>query len=64
MRPTVLKLLRQESVSRAQWQDLFWAVHNVCLWDEKGPPKVHQALREDILTFINHAQMVILFQND
>ena len=24
MRPTVLKLLRQEHVSRAEWQDLFW----------------------------------------
>ncbi len=24
MRPTVLKLLRQETVTRAEWQDLFW----------------------------------------
>jgi len=24
MRPTVLKLLHQEPVSRNEWQDLFW----------------------------------------
>ena len=58
MRPTVLKLLRQECVSRAEWQDLFWAVHKVCLWDEKGPPKVQKALQDDILDFISHAQAV------
>ncbi|MPC51767.1 Cullin-5 [Portunus trituberculatus] len=58
MRPTVLKLLRQECVSRSEWQDLFWAVHKVCLWDEKGPPKVQKALQDDILDFISHAQAV------
>lgn len=26
MRPTVLKLLHQEPVSRTEWQDLFWYV--------------------------------------
>ena len=31
---------------RAEWHDLFWLVHSVCLWDEKGPPKVYGALRE------------------
>ena len=35
MRPTILKLLRQEAVSRAEWHDLFWLVHSVCLWDDK-----------------------------
>jgi len=60
MRPTVLKLLRQEHVSRAEWQDLFWSVHSVCLWDDKGPTKVHQALQEDILSFIKQAQARVL----
>lgn len=46
MRPTLLKLLRQLGVSRSEWQDLFWLVHSVCLWDEKGAPKVYAALRE------------------
>ena len=35
MRPTILKLLRQEAVSRSEWHDLFWLVHSVCLWDDK-----------------------------
>ena len=60
MRPTILKLLRQETVTREQWQDLFWLVHSVCLWDEKGPPKVYAALRDDILEFIKQAQERVL----
>lgn len=60
MRPTILKLLRQEAVTRAEWHDLFWLVHSVCLWDDKGPPKVYGALREDILEFIKQAQERVL----
>lgn len=33
-------------------------VHAVCLWDDKGPAKIHQALKEDILDFIKQAQTV------
>ena len=58
MRPTALKLLRQEPVTKAEWQDLFSAVHSVCLWDDKGPHKMYQSLQEDILEFIKHAQSV------
>lgn len=58
MRPTVLKLLRQENVTREEWQDLFWSVHKVFLWDDKGPTKVHRALEEDIYRFITQAQEV------
>ena len=35
-------------------------VHAVCLWDDKGPAKIHQALKEDILDFIKQAQAVRL----
>ncbi|MED6285316.1 Cullin-5 [Characodon lateralis] len=56
MRPIILKLLRQESVTKQQWFDLFSDVHAVCLWDDKGPAKIHQALKEDILDFIKQAQ--------
>ncbi|XP_002737439.1 cullin-5-like [Saccoglossus kowalevskii] len=64
MRPTVLKLLRQEPVTRAEWQDLFWDVHSVCLWDDKGPGKVHKALQSDILDFINQAQGRVMSHQD
>lgn len=33
-------------------------VHAVCLWDDKGPAKIHQALKEDILDFIKQTQVV------
>jgi len=35
-------------------------VHSVCLWDERGAPKVHQHLQEDILDFIKQAQVRVL----
>ncbi|XP_014663388.1 PREDICTED: cullin-5-like isoform X2 [Priapulus caudatus] len=61
MRPCVLKLLRQDSVSRSEWQELFMNVHLVCLWDDRnGPPRVHEALRTDILDFIEQAQKRVL----
>lgn len=58
MRPVVLKLLQQESVSHNEWQDLFYAVHLVCLWDENAPLKMKHALKTDIMEFINNAQRV------
>uniref|UniRef100_A0A4W4DXD7 Cullin-5 n=1 Tax=Electrophorus electricus TaxID=8005 RepID=A0A4W4DXD7_ELEEL len=64
MRPIVLKLLRQESVTKQQWFDLFSDVHAVCLWDDKGPAKIHQALKEDILDFIKQAQARVLSHQD
>lgn len=60
MRPIVLKLLNQEPVSHSEWQELFYAVHSVCLWDEKGPTKIHDCLQEDIVAFIKQAQSRVL----
>ncbi|XP_054000484.1 cullin-5 isoform X1 [Hylaeus anthracinus] len=60
MRPIILKLLKQETVTQAEWQDLFYSVHLVCLWDEKGPPKLRDALKEDIMDFIKQAQQRVL----
>jgi len=57
MRPIILKLLKQEPVTQGEWQDLFYSVH-VCLWDDKGPPKLRDALQEDIMDFIKQAQLV------
>ena len=57
MRPIILKLLSQETVTQAEWQDLFYSVHQVCL-DEKGPPKLRESLREHIMEFIKQAQKV------
>lgn len=59
MRPIILKLLKQEPVTQAEWQDLFYSVH-VCLWDDKGPPKLRDALKDDIMDFIQQAQQRVL----
>lgn len=57
MHPIILSLLKQEPVTQAEWQDLFYSVHQVCL-DEIGPPKLRDALKEDIMEFIKQAQQV------
>lgn len=57
MEPTVLKLLKQEPVTRGEWQDLFWEVHTVCLWDtDKGSTKLRDALEKDIKEFIKQTE--------
>ncbi|CAG2053896.1 unnamed protein product [Timema podura] len=60
MRPIILKLLQQEPVTQTEWQELFYSVHLVCLWDEKGPPKVKEALKDDIMDFIKQAQQAYI----
>ncbi|XP_021942735.1 cullin-5 isoform X2 [Zootermopsis nevadensis] len=60
MRPIILKLLQQEPVTQTEWQELFYSVHLVCLWDEKGPPKVKDSLKDDIMDFIKKAQQRVL----
>lgn len=60
MRPIILKLLKQEPVTQAEWQDLFYSVHLVCLWDDKGAVKLRDALKENIMDFIKQAQQVRL----
>ncbi|OXU18518.1 hypothetical protein TSAR_014513 [Trichomalopsis sarcophagae] len=59
MRPIILKLLKQEPVTQGEWQDLFYSVHQVCL-DEKGPPKLRDSLKEDIMDFIKQAQRRVM----
>ncbi|XP_015515135.1 cullin-5 [Neodiprion pinetum] len=60
MRPVILKLLKQEAVTQGEWQDLFYSVHLVCLWDDKGPPKLRDTLKVDIMDFIQQAQQRVL----
>lgn len=64
MRPIVLKLLKQESVTHPEWQDLFYDVHLICLWDDKGPIKLRDNLHEDIVQFIKQAQVRVLAQRE
>lgn len=53
MRETVLKVLKQESFSQSEWQELFYCVYLVCLWDEKGAAKIYDCLQKDIVAFID-----------
>lgn len=65
MRPIVLKVLKQEPVSQSEWQDLFYGVHLICLWDEKAAVKIYDCLQEDIVAFIdvNFVVFVHLFNS-
>lgn len=64
LRPTVLKLLRQESVSKSEWHDLFYGVHLICLWVDKGGSKIYESLSEDISAYIKQAQINIMAQRE
>lgn len=64
MRTIVLKLLHQESVSHVEWQDLFYSVHMVCLWDDKGSSKIKETLKESISDYIFRAQKRVLSHED
>lgn len=65
MRPVILKLLSQESVTRDEWQTLFWDVYSMCLWDEEfGVEKVHEALKEIITNFIIAAKVKVKLHSD
>lgn len=64
LRPTVLKMLKQEPVSQSEWQDLFYGVHLICLWDEKGAAKIYDCLQDDILAFIKQAQVTVMAQRE
>ncbi|KAJ8679156.1 hypothetical protein QAD02_014943 [Eretmocerus hayati] len=60
MRPIILKLLKQEPVTQAEWQDLFYSVHQGCLDENQGPIKLRDALKEDIMDFIKQAQQRVM----
>lgn len=47
-----------------EWQELFYGVHLICLWDEKGATKIYDSLQEDIVTFIKQAQARVLAQRE
>lgn len=64
MEPVILKLLQQEPVSQGEWQDLFYDVHSICMWDDKGPIKIFDRLQDDILLFIKHAQSRVLAERE
>jgi cullin-5 len=60
MKPTTLKLLHQQPVSKMEWQNLFWDVHHVCSWDDSGSKKLFDALQRLILSFISECQQRVL----
>lgn len=64
MEPVILKLLQQEPVSQSEWQDLFYDVHSICMWDDKGPVKIFHRLEENILLFIKQAQSRVLAERE
>uniref|UniRef100_T1K5Y1 Cullin-5 n=1 Tax=Tetranychus urticae TaxID=32264 RepID=T1K5Y1_TETUR len=64
MQQAISKLLHQLDVSKLEWQELFWNVHNVLQWDEKAKDKLQDALHRDVLEFISEAQSTVLSHHD
>ncbi|PAA62357.1 hypothetical protein BOX15_Mlig003586g1 [Macrostomum lignano] len=57
---TLQKLLYQQNVSKAEWHDLFAAVHNISVWDESGPQKLITALDEVITGYVKDAERRVM----
>lgn len=55
MEPVIQCLLKQNPVGKSEWQNLFWCIHTVCLWDEKGAQKIYRYLQEAIHFFVSLA---------
>lgn len=64
MRPIVVKILKQKGVTKGEWQDLFWDVHKVTNWDDKGIPKIFEALRFEVTAYISDIQRRIMKEDD
>ncbi|MFH4983136.1 hypothetical protein AB6A40_009845 [Gnathostoma spinigerum] len=47
-RATLIALLNQQNVSKAQWQELFATVHRICAWIEGGGEMVRKQLEIEI----------------
>ncbi|XP_066586971.1 cullin-5 [Prorops nasuta] len=60
MRPIILKLLKQETITQAEWQDLFYCIFCASIWKDKGPYDLLDALKADIVDFIKQAQQRVL----
>ena len=64
MKPIVIKILKQKGVTKAEWQDLFWDVHKVTQWDEKGVMKIFEALKSVVSEYINEVQRIVMREDD
>ncbi|XP_065837404.1 cullin-5-like [Oscarella lobularis] len=64
MRQTTAKILNQEDVTKREWQNLFWDVHGVTCWDERGWQKVLSALEEMIRAFVLATQRRVMMNED
>lgn len=48
----------------SEWQDIFYTIHSVCLWDEKGSFKIRDSLEELLEKFIKQAQKRVLIAGE
>ena len=58
--PTLVKLLRQQYVSKSEWQDLFPEIHSICMWDSDAYEKIYRALSSLISNFVYTAQAEVM----
>lgn len=64
MLPIVLRLLRQEGVSKAEWQGLFFSVHSLVSWADKGAERINDELKRQVLAHISEAERRIREQTE
>ncbi|CAK9295071.1 unnamed protein product [Gordionus sp. m RMFG-2023] len=56
---SILKFLKQEKITQNEWQDLFWIVHSICLWEECGAFKLLNALLTTIRNYLTVSHLTL-----
>lgn len=46
------RLLNNQTINKAEWQDLFCDVYKICSWDPKGSEKLLRAIRDAITSML------------
>eukprot|EP00118_Oscarella_pearsei_P008730 m.46496 g.46496 ORF g.46496 m.46496 type:complete len:786 (+) comp33701_c0_seq2:3-2360(+) len=64
MKPSTKRLLLQQSVTKKEWQDLFWEVHGVTSWDERGSQKIYESLKSMIQDFVKDVHSRVMANQD
>lgn len=61
MKPIVIKILYEESVTHREWQDLFFLSYIVCLWDQYGTKKMKDALEKVMKEYTHKIKKVSIY---
>ncbi|KAI3388614.1 hypothetical protein SNEBB_007705, partial [Seison nebaliae] len=64
IRPTIVKILWNESVARRDWHDTFWYVHQFIIWNCDGLHTLIKALEDEVAKYVREAYERISYETN